>query len=257
MKTSHNSNSFLLVKVVIVFIVMLAPSKKLLSQDSSLVYFDKGWQECDKDTAFYYSKTYKQDDFWAEKYFWVSGNKLYREGKYNDKECKIGQGPFTLFRQDGTVKSTTVYDHGKRLTADYFYESGKKKAHITYNSNGVEQEGWDENGEEVPGYIVEREAMFPGGMNGWKAYLEKHLEPNVAAWAHAPAGLYPVKVTFIVDKEGNVSNVKAIEVPTACQPCGKEAVKVILKGPKWLPAIQDNKPVIYQAFQYISWQVAN
>ncbi|GEO09065.1 energy transducer TonB [Segetibacter aerophilus] len=103
---------------------------------------------------------------------------------------------------------------------------------------------------------VEKEAKFPGGMDGWKRYLERNLNANVAADDGAPAGNYTVKVQFIVDKEGGISNVQAIEVPKACPSCGPEAVKVIKKGPKWEPAVQNGRNVIYQAIQYVTFQVA-
>ncbi|MCW3078734.1 energy transducer TonB [Segetibacter sp.] len=103
---------------------------------------------------------------------------------------------------------------------------------------------------------VEKEAKFPGGMDGWKRYLERNLNANVAADDGAPAGNYTVKVQFIVDKEGGISNVQAIEVPKTCPSCGPEAVKVIKKGPKWEPAVQNGRNVIYQAIQYVTFQVA-
>ncbi|HEX8461677.1 MAG TPA: energy transducer TonB [Segetibacter sp.] len=103
---------------------------------------------------------------------------------------------------------------------------------------------------------VEKEAKFPGGMEGWKRYLERNLNANVAADDGAPMGNYTVKVQFIVDKEGGISNVTAIEVPKACPSCGPEAVKVIKKGPKWDPAVQNGRNVIYQAIQYVTFQVA-
>jgi len=103
---------------------------------------------------------------------------------------------------------------------------------------------------------VEKEAKFPGGADGWRRYLERNLNANVAADDGAPTGNYTVKVQFIVDKEGNISNVQAIEVPKACPSCGPEAVKVIKKGPKWDPAVQNGRNVIYQAIQYVTFQVA-
>ena len=103
---------------------------------------------------------------------------------------------------------------------------------------------------------VEKEAKFPGGMDGWKRYLERNLNANVASDEGAPEGNYTVKVQFIVDKEGGISNVQAIEVPKACKGCGDEAVKVIKKGPKWEPAVQNGRNVIYQAIQYVTFQVA-
>ncbi len=103
---------------------------------------------------------------------------------------------------------------------------------------------------------VEKEAKFPGGAEGWKRYLERNLDANVAANDGAPTGNYTVKVQFIVDKTGAISNVQSIEVPKTCPSCGPEAVKVIKKGPKWEPAVQNGRNVIYQAIQFVTFQVA-
>lgn len=103
---------------------------------------------------------------------------------------------------------------------------------------------------------IEQEAKFPGGPEAWRRYLERNLNSGVAADEGAPVGNYTVKVQFIVDKDGNISNVQAIEVPPACPGCGPEAVKVIKRGPKWEPAIQNGRKVTYQASQFITFQVA-
>jgi protein TonB len=103
---------------------------------------------------------------------------------------------------------------------------------------------------------VEKEAKFPGGLGAWKNFLERNLNAQVAADDGAPAGNYTVKVQFIVNKEGAVSDVKAIEVPKSCPSCGPEAVKVIKRGPKWEPAVQNGRNVIYQAIQNVTFQVS-
>ena len=105
-------------------------------------------------------------------------------------------------------------------------------------------------------FKVEKEAKFPGGLEGWKRYLERNLNANVAADDGASAGYYTVKVQFIVDKEGTISEVQAVEVPRACPSCGPEAVKIIKKGPKWEPAVQNDRKVNYQAVQIVTFQVA-
>lgn len=118
---------------------------------------------------------------------------------------------------------------------------GLKKVEVDYNK---------------PFTKVEKEARFPGGMEGWKKYLERNLNANVAADDGATSGNYTVKVQFIVDKQGGISDVQAIDIPKACPACGPEAVRVIKKGPKWEPAIQNGREVIYQAVQFITFQVA-
>ena len=103
---------------------------------------------------------------------------------------------------------------------------------------------------------VEKEAKFPGGPEAWRRYLERNLNANAAQEDGAPVGNYTVKVQFIVDKTGAISNVTAIETPKACPSCAAEAVKIIKKGPKWDPAVQNGRNVIYQAIQFVTFQVA-
>ena len=79
----------------------------------------------------------------------------------------------------------------------------------------------------------------------------------MAADDGAPAGNYTVRVQFIVDKEGNISNVSALDPPKTCPSCGPEAVKVIKRGPKWEAAVQNGRNVIYQAIQHITFQVVD
>jgi periplasmic protein TonB len=88
---------------------------------------------------------------------------------------------------------------------------------------------------------VEIDAEFPGGLSAWKRYLERNLNQNVASDNGAPAGTYRVVVQFIVDKEGNVSDVK----PMTSFGYGleQEAVRAIKNGPKWTPAIQNGRQV--------------
>ena len=49
-----------------------------------------------------------------------------------------------------------------------------------------------------------------------------------------------VVVEFVVDQDGNLSNVQAISGPEELR---REAVRVIKKSGKWNPAIQNGRPV--------------
>lgn len=103
---------------------------------------------------------------------------------------------------------------------------------------------------------IEKEAQFPGGPEAWKRYLERHLNAGVAADEGAAQGSYTVRVEFVVDKEGGISNVQAVEVPAACPGCGPEAVRVIKNGPHWEPAVQNGGNVTYKAVQLVTFEVA-
>jgi protein TonB len=98
---------------------------------------------------------------------------------------------------------------------------------------------------------VQIEAQFPGGMPAWKKYLERNLNDRVVEENSGPPGKYTVVVSFRVDKDGSITEVKAENNPG--YGTAEEAVKVIKKGPKWAPAQQNGRPVIYRQRQSITF----
>jgi hypothetical protein len=104
---------------------------------------------------------------------------------------------------------------------------------------------------------VEEPAQYPGGLEKWKDYLNKNLNAQVAADDRAKKGIYTIKVQFIVDKQGRVSDAKAIEATPGCPRCINEALRVVKRVPFWIPAKQNGRVVNYQAVQNISFQVMN
>ncbi len=100
---------------------------------------------------------------------------------------------------------------------------------------------------------VQVEAKFPGGQEAWNKYLTRNLDAQAPTNAGAPQGNYTVTVSFLVSKDGSISEVQALNDPG--YGCGAEAVRVIKKGPKWQPAIQNGRNVIYRQKQNITFQV--
>jgi periplasmic protein TonB len=101
---------------------------------------------------------------------------------------------------------------------------------------------------------VEVEASFKGGEKEWRRYLERNLEANVPVDNGAPEGTYTVTVQFIVDKEGKISDVKALS--NHGHGMEEEAMRVIKKGPDWIPAIQNGRNVKAYRKQPITFVVA-
>lgn len=100
---------------------------------------------------------------------------------------------------------------------------------------------------------VEIEATFPGGDQNWRRYLEKTLNPDVPINNFSPPGKYTVLVQFIVGKEGDISDVKAITNHGFGME--QEVIRVITKGPKWTPAIQDGRKVMAYRKQPVTFLV--
>ncbi|MES2646394.1 MAG: TonB family protein [Bacteroidota bacterium] len=98
---------------------------------------------------------------------------------------------------------------------------------------------------------VENPAEFPGGQDAWRRYLERSLQYPEAAQENGIQGV--VRVQFIVDKEGNISEVQALNNPG--EGLAEEAVRIIKKGPKWKPAEQNGRKVIYRHIQSITFKL--
>lgn len=101
--------------------------------------------------------------------------------------------------------------------------------------------------------VVQIPAEFPGGTEAWARYLQRNLNRDIPVQNGAPPGRYTVYVTFIVDKTGNISDVHAENDPG--YGTKDEAIRVIKRGPKWKPAIQNGRNVIYRHKQGITFQV--
>lgn len=244
--------------IYIVIVFAIGISNCCFAQlDTTLLYYNKDGSETTKDSAVTYAKFAKAGSLWYGKVYFAKSNILQSEGSYAEKSFKTPVGTFKNYNDKGELDNISEYANGKALQKTWYYKNGAKRAWIAYDDKGnSQQKGWDENGKELPDYIVEKPAHFKGGLEGWKRFLEKTLNIGVAADAGAPVGEYKTKLQFVVSKEGYVSNIKAVEVPAGCKPCAKEAVAVLTKSPPWEPAIQNNVPVIYQCIQYITFQVA-
>lgn len=102
--------------------------------------------------------------------------------------------------------------------------------------------------------VVQIAAEFPGGLPAWTKYLERNLNRDLPVENGAPPGKYTVVVSFIVSKTGDISDVVAENDPGYGTKA--EAVRVITKGPKWKPAVQNGRNVIYRHRQSITFQVS-
>ncbi len=102
--------------------------------------------------------------------------------------------------------------------------------------------------------VVQQPAEFPGGLQGWTRYLERTLNRDLPVENGAPAGKYPVTVSFVVARDGSISDVKAENNPG--YGTADEAVRVITRGPKWKPAVQNGRNVIYRHRQAVIFMVS-
>jgi protein TonB len=85
---------------------------------------------------------------------------------------------------------------------------------------------------------VEIDAQFPGGLSGWTKYVTKAINAEIDEISE-DGNFGTCTVRFIVDKNGNVSDVEATTMKGT--KLAQVAVNAIRKGPKWTPAQQNGR----------------
>lgn len=159
-----------------------------------------------------------------------------------------GTGKATGFFNDGKINYEGNYINGRKENEWTYYfpsPSGKKSmvarlvkdsavSYTCFNEEGEQQQQND--------CVYEKEASFPGDMEGWKQYLVRSLS-KIKSGKYLPGGgRYSLMIRFIVNKTGDVTDA-SIEEPGDIPELNQAALKIISNSPKWIPAIQYNRKV--------------
>jgi len=89
--------------------------------------------------------------------------------------------------------------------------------------------------------VVEQMPEFPGGTKAMYEYLGKNINyPQVAKEAGIQGKVY---VSFVVGKDGSITDVKILRGIPGGKMCDNEALRVVKKMPKWKAGKQRGKAV--------------
>ena len=102
------------------------------------------------------------------------------------------------------------------------------------------------------GPTVERFPEFEGGMEAWAKFIQRNLRYPAMAQEKETQG--KVFVSFIVEKDGSVSNVTLIK--GIGDGCDEEALRVIRKSPHWKPGQQNRQSVRVRYTMPLSFQLS-
>ncbi len=87
--------------------------------------------------------------------------------------------------------------------------------------------------------IVEMMPQYPGGLAAMLKYIRENIKYPEQAMKERIQGR--VTVSFIIEKDGSISDVKAVR---SVHPLlDKEAVRMVKSMPKWSPGKHNGKPV--------------
>lgn len=117
------------------------------------------------------------------------------------------------------------------------FDKIEKQENIEIAPVKVEEE--EEEVEDEIFQVVEQDPEYPGGLDALYKFIQQNLKyPQLAKENNITGRVF---VTFVVEKDGSVSNVKAAR--DIGGGCGAEAVRVIKSMPKWTPGKQRGKAV--------------
>jgi hypothetical protein len=100
---------------------------------------------------------------------------------------------------------------------------------------------------------VETEAKFPGGRAAWQKFISASIKKVIDSLQEENKPGTCV-VQFIVDAEGNLSEVKPLTMEGTL--FAKTVTDAIKNGPKWIPAMQNGHKVKAYHKQPVTFQIA-
>ena len=139
------------------------------------------------------------------------------------------------------VDSVFPVDKSIVTTDEVLASEQSDNTEVTGNGSGSDLISGEGSGDqEEPFFIVEVMPSFKGGdINKFREYINKRTNyPQEAVNANIKGTVF---LTFIVEKDGSVSNVTVLK---GVHPLlDNEAIKVISESPKWTPGLQRGQPV--------------
>jgi TonB family protein len=166
-----------------------------------------------------------------------------------------GNGIEQIYFSDGKVKMLGRVSNGTRDgTWVLKREDGTKMMEVLFMADSVANTYCFEADGKTPAKgdcIYEKAAEFPGGNKGWADFLRKNMKYPDYAIRNGIQGI--VRVQFVIAKDGTADEFKVISSPD--QSLSDEVLRFMKKSPKWLPAIQYNKPVIYRHIQAVTFRL--
>lgn len=97
----------------------------------------------------------------------------------------------------------------------------------------------EEKEPEKPFQSVEQPPQFPGGDVELMKYLNGNIKYPAVAAENGIQG--QVVLRFVVDKDGNISNIEVLKTLDAS--CDREAIRVVKSMPRWIPGKQNGRNV--------------
>lgn len=256
-------------KITGFILALLLVSVSAFTQDSYSFKLNSVFGKETNSKYFVYTRNMqKVDSIWSFADYNKS-DQLVQKGFFTDTSSKVPIGHLEFY-ESGSMLYEGNYSNGRPAGYWYFYSRTgvvtdslyytylQPSKNTTVAPSTVQQEKEAAlKGEHLkkdtaaPLVTVEKFAEFPGGLPAWRQHLQKNLFIPELVLETSPYSKGTVYVQFVVCKDSEVCSVEALN---SVHPLvDLIAVKAIRKGPKWEPAMQNNRQVKARARQPITF----
>ena len=167
--------------------------------------------------------------------------------QFKDHDGTIMHGRFIQYHSDGYIDSTGTLVNGL-ANGDWFFfnDTGKfvlqkqyVRGELVLTRDILKEEKQNKDDKPAKIYDDEKESEFKGGIAKWQRYLLKNMKYPERAYNMKKDGM--VVVQFVVNKDGDTEEIDIFH--SVEYSLDKEAMRIIRKSPKWIPAYQNGRIV--------------
>ena len=233
-----------------IFLISILFSSTISFSQTDTLYYKNG-MKCDKASSFYYRVAELQGEVYLVKDFYSATHlpkmkaycrriepELKFEGKcvrYFESGEKSMEGMYVKDIMWGIWKIWTEGETDS-LVIDFVFPGGYENVYVPASQIL--------NRDTTLSYRAELFPAFPGGDQGMYMYIAKNIVYPQEAKETGISGTS--FVTFVIEKDGSITDVKLLREFVKCPECDKEAMRVVQAMPKWIPGIQYGRAVKVQ-----------
>ncbi len=208
--------------------------------------YDNNWNKINSDKSYYQRNIYKENDSLYLIKDYVKNKYLEMEGFAISIDPIVEQGEFKRYNKQEKILSNYFYKDGELIWCNYTYKGIIKYLNYDFKTEIDTSNKIDINNlvpiitmDEIFKTVDKMPSFEDGDINKFRFYVATNLHYPYLAYKYNKTG--KIYVSFIINEEGKVTNVKIVE--PQYKDLNKEAIRVISESPNWTPGYDNGKPV--------------
>ena len=211
----------------------------IISFGQDTIYLDKDLKKGTPIEYYQIVKHNQSDTNRATETTYFKSGQIKSETRFSNYTKGEVDGNCKEYYKNGQIKEDTEYKFGKMngLNLTYWKNGTPKRIDTYENDKLIKGQCFNSQGMDTLYFAYEIMAEFPGGTNGLFEYIAKELKYPHQSRDNGIQG--KVLIGFMVNENGSVSDVTIEQ--SVNDEIDAEAIRIVLKMPKWGPAMLDGE----------------